>query len=103
MKILTAIHDHKAKRYGFIQTHDTAVDAERTLQQIIDSGNNDIAKYPEDFTLKQIGEYDTTDGKITAYDKEITLCSASNLVFKKQDLANAIHPDVITIPENVLS
>jgi hypothetical protein len=78
-KILVAIHDHKAKRYGFPQTVDSLVDAERTLSSVVNSDKGDIALYPADFTLVKIGSYDSSTGVISVCDPHVNVCSALDL------------------------
>ena len=78
-KILVAIHDHKAKRYGFPQTVDSLVDAERQLTSVVNAEKGDIALYPADFTLVQIGHYDSETGELQKCDPHVNICSALDL------------------------
>lgn len=55
---LTAILDLKTKRYGYVQTNSHIADAERLLESIVSREDNDISRYPQDFSLYQIGSYD---------------------------------------------
>lgn len=64
-KQLTAILDLKTKSYGYIQTTSHIVEAERTLQDVISQGTNNIAKYPQDFQLMLLADYDTVTGIIS--------------------------------------
>lgn len=63
--LLLCLFDMKAKTWGFVQTHPNFTSAERMLKQIIDSGEGNIAKYPEDFSLYKMGTQDPETGVIT--------------------------------------
>jgi hypothetical protein len=79
-KILTAVKDHKTDRFGFIQTVDHMVDAERTLRNILDKGDNPISKYPQDFALYKVGTYYLDTGKIVPDEHPSLICNADSLI-----------------------
>jgi hypothetical protein len=83
--ILCSVYDQKAKRFGPVQTHTHMVDAERLLKDIIDQGNNNIAKFPKDFSLFKVADYDTSSGKIDHLSTHVLVCHASDLVHDVQD------------------
>lgn len=78
-KLIVAINDHKAKRYGYPQTVDSLVDAERQLANVVNAEKGDIAKYPADFTLVQIATYNSETGEITPTEPHLNVCSALDL------------------------
>lgn len=68
-KILINIYDQKAKRFGFIQTHDHLIDAQRTLNHMIAADpKSPIARYPQDFSMFQVGTMDISTGIPTPID-----------------------------------
>lgn len=85
--IITAIYDLKSKQYGYLQTVTSLVESERTLIATMEKGNNNIAKFPQDFQLFKMADYDLTSGEITPLPKPILICNAI-------DHASAITPPV---------
>lgn len=78
--ILTSILDHKTNRYGFVQTHQHVVDASRLFKDIIDREDSNIAKYPQDFSLQQLGTFDPETGVITPNEPLHHICNALDLI-----------------------
>lgn len=59
-----AIRDTKGEMYNqpwFCLTHG---EAERNFHQIVSDPNSKLSKYPEDFDLYHIGQFDVLTGKI---------------------------------------
>ncbi len=78
-QILVNIYDQKAKNYGFVQTHPHLVSAERMLLEMIASGQGNVAKYPEDFSLYQIGTIDLESGEIVPNFPPQLICHAIDI------------------------
>lgn len=81
LKIYT-IKDKKAEAY--LQPFTTSTDglAIRMVQASMEQENN-LSKYPEDFSLWQIAEFDENTGKVTGLDDIICLGQLSDLTVKK--------------------
>ena len=79
--ILCNLFDHKAKTWGFVQTHPNLISAERMLKEMMVSGQGNIAKYPEDFSLYAIAELDIQgdSGLPQPYDKPQLIVHAKEL------------------------
>ena len=59
-----AIHDTKSKAYQMPFFKHTIGEAERDLKTAVNSQTeNNLSKYPEDFDLFYIGDYDDQEGK----------------------------------------
>jgi hypothetical protein len=78
--LLCAVLDHKTKSFGYVQTHQHMVDAERMFQQQFERGDNHIARYPADFSLYQIGEYDSESGTVKPHDPMFKIRDAIDFV-----------------------
>lgn len=78
--ILINLYDQKAQTWGFIQTHPNLISAERMLKEMIASGQGNIAKYPEDFSLYAVADIDIQgNGLPLPYDKPTLICHANDL------------------------
>lgn len=72
IKIFT-VFDSKAEAYlqpFFMQSKGKAI---RAIQNTLEDPNTDLSKYPEDFTLFEIGEYDDQDASITMLEAKVNL------------------------------
>jgi len=81
-KIFTT-YDSKAEAYlqpFFMGTRGEAI---RGWQTVVNDPKTQFNKYPSDFTLFEIGEYDETTGEITAHTAKVSLGVA--LEFLKQE------------------
>lgn len=77
-----AIYDQKAEGYlqpFFLQSKGLAV---RQFQNFIADSNTPIHKYPQDFTLFELGEYTDHDGKMHPHPSPISMGNA--LEFKRE-------------------
>jgi hypothetical protein len=78
--IVCSVLDHKTKRFGFLQTNAHLVDAERTFKDIFDRGDSMISKYPEDFSLYKLADYDSETGLISMCDPFVLITHARSFV-----------------------
>ena len=85
MKIFT-IFDSKVESYSvpFFQPH--VGHAIRQFTDLVNDPKTSVGKYPEDYTLFEIGEYDEVTGKITQYDANKSLGCAVEFVKKQLDV-----------------
>lgn len=70
-----------------METHRDAIESFRFIvnEKTQDQDGNDVpkntyGKFPSDFNLICIGEFDTASGKLTAFENPVTLINASKLV-----------------------
>lgn len=85
-----AIHDSKAEAYlqpFFMANKGTAI---RAITDILQQKDHQFTKYPEDFTLFELGEYDDSNGHMLPYPTPIALCKAIELVSQTKHQLQAI-------------
>jgi len=61
-----SIRDNKLDTFTSLITHTHTGQAERTLMELARDKQTAIAKYPDDYTMYQIGEYDEQSGLMTS-------------------------------------
>lgn len=80
-KILISIYDRKADRYGFIQTVDHLIDAERSLLNVIaNDQRSPVAMYPQDFAMYHLGSFDLADGSIESLPKPKLIAAVDEIL-----------------------
>ncbi|QXP08426.1 MAG: nonstructural protein [Arizlama microvirus] len=70
------VYDSKAEAWGQPLFYDCRANALRSLGECVNATSdqqNQIAKYPSDFTFFEVGEYDKWTGLITVYETKINL------------------------------
>ena len=69
MKILYTLHDVKAGSFcaPFVAENDAVV--RRDLAPVVARGDSMISRYPADFVVYALGEFDAPTGRLVAYDK----------------------------------
>lgn len=80
MKIFT-VYDSKAEAYLQPIYLRNKAEAIRAFETSCNDGTTQFNKYPEDFTLFEIGEWDESKGRLLPYDAAIPLANA--VEFKK--------------------
>lgn len=76
MKIFS-VHDCKAEAYLPPIFMKTKAEAIRAFQTTVESFDSQFHKYPADFTLVELGEFDETTAAISALDIPLILANAS--------------------------
>lgn len=79
MNSFYSIYDKKALSYSnpfLARNHDCA---KRMVQSSMDFGSM-LRRYPDDFCLVKLAEYDTLNGQIKQLSKEEFVCELSNLL-----------------------
>lgn len=74
-----AVHDSKAETFNqpfYCKTHG---EAERNFAQLKADEKSFVSKYPEDYDLYYVGDYDTNTGKIKALDTPQHIVKAATL------------------------
>lgn len=72
LKVFT-IHDSKAEAYlqpFFLATKGQAI---RNITEILCNSEHQFSKYPEDFTLFELGEYDDSNAQMLPYPTPLSL------------------------------
>jgi hypothetical protein len=83
-----AIYDSKSEIYNKPFFAPTAGAAIRDFELAINNEDSMLAKYPDDYTLFEVGVYEDTTCEIRAYDAKISLGSANE--YKKQEQLKAV-------------
>lgn len=71
-----SVYDSKTKAWlkPFFMQH--TGQAQRSWEQVAIDPQSEISKYPADFTLFELGEFDELEGNITQYDVRVSLGTA---------------------------
>lgn len=72
-KQLYAIYDKQAEMHGQIFTAVNHTLAKRIFTQLSDDKNSEIGKYPGDYKLVHLGEYDIKTGHIASNPEGVSL------------------------------
>lgn len=75
-----AIHDAKAEAYlqpFFMANKGTAI---RAITDTLAQREHQFSKYPEDFTLFELGEYDDSNGIVSPHVTPLPLCKVIELI-----------------------
>lgn len=89
---LYAIRDVKADAFSAVHPCATEGVAKRSFAEACFDSKTDLAKYPEDYTLYQIGEFDATSGEILGLPTPKFLCSAVEVIQSSRDARLKVEP-----------
>jgi len=81
---LFSVHDSKAQNYFNPITHRNAGEALRAFETTVKDVKSLFHMYPSDFTLVELGSFDTDTGSITTHKSPVILANASD--FQSQSL-----------------
>lgn len=72
------IRDVKSNIFNtpFVQTH--KIGALRQFEQLVRDPQSMISKYPADFQLYEIGEFNSQDGRISSHDVPVFIANATD-------------------------
>lgn len=73
---LFSVFDTKAKFYDAPRLYRNIADASRAFESACRDANSSFAKFPADFHLYMIGEFDQITGRILPADDFVHVCSA---------------------------
>lgn len=79
-----SIRDAKTEIFNTPFFNNTHGEAERNFKSTVNDERSQICKYPEDFDLYFLGDYDTNTGKMSPLDTPQHMVKAINLVETKQ-------------------
>lgn len=83
MKMLVfAVYDKKMAEYGPPVAVGHVIEAERWFDSLV-NGDGVVSRYPEDFALYRIGEYDAASGTMTA-EAPVFIVDGASLVRSKE-------------------
>ena len=74
-----SIRDTKAGTYNAPFLQYSAGEAQRTFAKLKSDTNTDVNKFPEDFDLYQLGEFDNETGKYASEESPVHIIKAVNL------------------------
>lgn len=83
-----SINDKKSGTFSQPQFYENSVHAIRGLGILANDTKTTVGIYAEDFDLYQIGEYDTSNGKITMLERYTFVASAKSLQRTEEILPN---------------
>ena len=72
-----AVYDLKAQDFGQPFFNQNTATALRAFADLANDPNTTVYKYPDDFTLFELGEYESNTGRIIPLDQPKTLASAT--------------------------
>lgn len=79
MKLIT-IQDIKAECFLPVQTFKTKVDGIRAFETAVNNPDSQFNKYPEDFIMHEIGDFDELTGITKIHDRTIVIATAAELL-----------------------
>lgn len=85
MKIFS-VHDSKAEAYLSPFYSKTPAEAIRSFSSACEDSSSAFFKYPSDFTLVELGEFDEISASIATHQKPRILANASE--FKRQEISS---------------
>lgn len=78
--VTVTVYDTKAKAYLPPQQYRTTLEAMRSFETTCKNPETQFNKYPEDFTLYEIGSFDDQTGELSLLDSKNHLANASEYV-----------------------
>lgn len=84
MMKLFAVRDVMADAFGAPMSISTMGLALRSFGDACVAPNSELSRFPADYMLYELGEYDPNSGKIVAHDVPVFIASASEVVRKAQ-------------------
>ena len=85
-----SLYDEKAKSYNTPQYMGHKGEGIRALQTTLEQKDSMLGKYPEDYSLYKLGDFETTTGEITGLTPPELVIRASELKAEKSELVETI-------------
>lgn len=79
MKLCT-VFDIKAERHFKPFCVQTTTEALRSFSTAVKDSNTELNKFPSDFTLIELAEFDEVTGKISPHDQHMILANATEFI-----------------------
>lgn len=98
MKKLYSIYDRKAMFFGSIIAVSAQIEAVRAFASAVESMDSMIYKYPNDFALFSLGEYDEHTGSLASYPTPILVHEAIEFHPHEKPLAQGAEISVASAP-----
>lgn len=83
-QILVCLYDKKAQTYFPPTCHINKSVALRDITQYLMDPRNPVAKYPHDYSIWVVGEWNEDQGQITSFPNPVILEEAANLTQKTE-------------------
>lgn len=77
-----SIRDTKGEIYNNPFFQKTAGEAQRSFKSLVNDDKSSIKRYPEDYHLYYLGEYDDQTGKFAPLDAPVHQCSGVDVLDK---------------------
>lgn len=90
-KIVT-VYDSKVEGYSNPLSWRSRGEAVRSFQEAVNSPDHQFSKYPMDFSLMEIGEFDEETGRLTAHEKPVSLGLANDFKRPTESLPVRLPP-----------
>lgn len=81
-RLVYAVYDKKMAEYGPPVAVSHVIEAERWFDSLV-NGEGVVSRYPEDFALYRIGDYDVASGTMTA-EAPVFIVDGASLVRSKE-------------------
>lgn len=90
-RILVGVRDVKVGEYGILMVLATAMEAKRLFLVAVEDRNSQLGRFPNDFTMAELGLFDPETGRITPHELpvDVTPYSERDAVIAKRELAGA--------------
>lgn len=92
MMKLYAVRDVKADAFGAPMSISTKGLALRSFADACVDKNSELAKYPADYMLYELGEYEPNSGKIVSHEIPVFVASATEMVAKAKAVHEFVEP-----------
>lgn len=79
MSKLYTLYDSKSESYSSPSVNPARGQAIRSFGDAVNSGESVLSSHPEDFTLFEIGEFDTSTGLLKAYDTKVSVANGADV------------------------
>lgn len=80
MKTIYALHDSRAAAYRNLHVEENPANAWRAFAEEVRNPNSMISRYPEDFELVAVGEFDDAVGLVVPYENPQLVVAATEIV-----------------------
>lgn len=79
-KKIFSVHDSKTQAYAYPFINRTAGEALRNFEISCRDENSNLNKFPSDFNLVELGEFDELTGSLIPHEKPLILSNASEYI-----------------------
>lgn len=98
-KSILAVFDAKAQAFTTPFFHSTPESAQREFQEAVNDPKTDFNRWPEDYTLMHVGDYDHETGVITPVDPPLGVAAAATLIRPMDHFQNLVDAGKAVVDE----